>query len=108
MTTLFGACSCREVKLAVRGAPSRIGVGNCTDCGQEIGSAFTFLAVWPASDFETGGDTSTFRERSFCPKCSLRPFSFNGHKAEIKLEILSEAPTPLTPTYELWVKRRER
>ena len=28
-------------------------------------------------------------------------------EAEIKLGALSEAPTPFTPTYELWIKRRE-
>lgn len=32
MTTLFRACSCGEVKVAVRGAASRIGVCHCTGC----------------------------------------------------------------------------
>jgi hypothetical protein len=34
-------------------------------------------------------------------------FSANDEEAEIKLGILTDAPTPLKPTYELWVKRRE-
>jgi hypothetical protein len=34
-------------------------------------------------------------------------FSADGHEAEIKLGILTDAPTPLTPTYEVWIKRRE-
>jgi hypothetical protein len=35
-------------------------------------------------------------------------FSANEDEAEIKLGILTEAPTPLAPTYELWIKRREK
>ncbi len=87
------ACSCGEVKVALRGASSWIGVCHSTDCRQEIGSAFTVFAVWPASEFETRGGS--------------RLFSVNEHDAEIKLGILSEAPTPLKPKYERWVKRRE-
>jgi hypothetical protein len=34
-------------------------------------------------------------------------FALNDLEAEFKLGILSEAPTPLVPSYELWVKRRE-
>lgn len=107
MTTLVGSCSCGDVKVAVRGKPLRTGICHCTDCRQESGSAFTFFAVWPSSAFETKGDTSEFRGRSFCPKCGSRLFSVNEHEAEIKLGILSDAPTSLQPTYELWVKRRE-
>lgn len=107
MTTLLGSCSCGNVKIAVRGGPSRIGLCHCTDCRQESGSAFTFFGVWPALQFESDGETREFRGRSFCPKCGARLFSANEHEAEIKLGILSEAPTPLKPTYELWVKRRE-
>jgi hypothetical protein len=107
MTTLLGSCSCGEVKVAVRGEPSRVGICHCTDCRQESGSAFTFFAVWPANRFETKGDTREFAGRSFCPKCGSRLFSTDGREAEIKVGILSEAPTRLMPTYELWVKRRE-
>jgi len=107
MTTLIGSCSCGEVKVAVRGEPVRTGICHCTDCRRESGSAFTFYAVWPASEFETKGETRDFRGRSFCPKCGSRLFSANDQEAEIKLGILSDAPTPLKPTYEVWVKRRE-
>lgn len=34
-------------------------------------------------------------------------FSIDDREAEIKLGILSDAPTELVPSYELWVKRRE-
>jgi hypothetical protein len=32
-------------------------------------------------------------------------FAVDEHEAEIKLGSLEEAPTGLTPTYELWIKR---
>ncbi len=34
-------------------------------------------------------------------------FSVDEKEAEIKLGVLTDAPTPLAPTYELWIKRRE-
>jgi hypothetical protein len=34
-------------------------------------------------------------------------FSADENEAEIKLGALTDAPTPLAPTYELWIKRRE-
>lgn len=34
-------------------------------------------------------------------------FSADEKEAEIKLGILTEAPTALSPTYELWTERRE-
>lgn len=63
--------------------------------------------VYKSSEFETKGETREFRGRSFCPKCGSRLFSADEQEAEIKLGILSEAPTPLRPAYELWVKRCE-
>jgi hypothetical protein len=107
MTTLTGSCKCGNVRVAVRGNPVRIGICHCTDCRQESGSAFTFFAVWPAAEFECKGETSEFAGRRFCPNCGSRLFSANKDEAEIKLGILTEAPTPLAPTYELWIKRRE-
>ncbi|MDM9627766.1 GFA family protein [Rhizobium sp. S152] len=108
MTTLTGACKCGSVRIAVRGSPVRIGICHCTDCRQESGSAFTFFAVWPAAGFEFKGETGEFEGRRFCPNCGSRMFSANADEAEIKLGILTEAPTSLAPTYELWVKRREK
>jgi hypothetical protein len=107
MRTLKGSCRCGKVSLSVNGEPIRVGVCHCTDCRQESGSAFTFFGVWPAEQFEYQGHTATFAGRQFCPECGSRLFSADGEEAEIKLGILSDAPTPLTPSYELWIKRRE-
>lgn len=108
MTTHTGSCKCGNVRVALRGGPVRVGICHCTDCRQESGSAFTFFAVWPANEFECEGTTSELKGRQFCPNCGSRLFSANEDEAEIKLGSLTEAPTPLVPTYELWVKRRER
>lgn len=107
MRTLQGRCLCGQVRLAVRGEPKRIGICHCTDCRQESGSAFTFYGIWPADQFEHAGETSGFSGRRFCPKCGSRLFSADDEEAEVKLGILDIAPTGLTPTYELWIKRRE-
>jgi hypothetical protein len=107
MTILKGACRCGQVSLSVRGEPIRVGICHCTDCRQESGSAFTFFGVWPAPQFEQDGETVEYDGRRFCPTCGSRLFSTDEDEAEIKLGILTDAPTNLNPTYELWVKRRE-
>lgn len=107
MTTHSGQCRCGQVRFSLQGAPDRIGLCHCTDCRQESGSAFTFYAVWRADRFERTGDTAEYVGRHFCPRCGTRLFSVDDKEAEIKLGALSQAPTPLVPTYELWIKRRE-
>jgi hypothetical protein len=107
MDMCLGKCLCGQVQVSVRGEPERIGICHCTDCRQESGSAFTFYAIWHADNFEYSGETSEFSGRHFCPRCGSRLFSADDREAEIKLGILSDAPTLLVPGYELWVKRRE-
>jgi hypothetical protein len=107
MVTRTGQCLCGRVRLAVHGEPLRVGICHCMDCRKESGSAFTFYGVWPAGQFERSGDTAEHRGQHFCPRCGARLYSLEEHEAEIKLGCLSEAPTGLVPSYELWVKRRE-
>ena len=107
MTTRSGACLCAQVQISVSGDPLRVGICHCTGCRKENGSAFTYYAVWPRHQFEYAGETSEFRGQHFCPRCGSRLFSVDEKEAEIKLGILSEAPTHLVPSYELWIKRRE-
>ncbi|MBZ7922102.1 GFA family protein [Ensifer adhaerens] len=107
MAILSGKCLCGQVKVSVRGEPTRVGICHCTDCRQESGSAFTFYGIWPAARFESSGETAEFQGRCFCRHCGSRVFSVDEQEAEVKLGILTEAPTPLKPSYELWIKRRE-
>lgn len=108
MKETTGACLCGQVRISVRGEPLRVGICHCTDCRQESGSAFTFYGIWPAQQFEYVGETAEFGGRHFCPRCGSRLFSIDPQEAEIKLGLLPEAPTEFVPSYELWVKRRER
>ena len=107
MTVYSGQCLCGQVKVSARGEPVRVGICHCTNCRQESGSAFTFYAIWPAQQFEHAGETAEFNRQSFCARCGSHLFSADDREAEIKLGVLSEAPTHLVPSYELWVKRRE-
>lgn len=107
MKITSGACRCGRVQLTVRGEPLRVGICHCTDCRQESGSAFTFFGIWPAAQFERTGETAELAGRHFCATCGSRMFSIDDKEAEIKLGILSQAPSGFAPTYELWIKRRE-
>jgi hypothetical protein len=108
MTSRHGSCLCGRVRYSVSGEPKRVGICHCTDCRQESGSAFTYFGVWEAEAFSTTGETAIYEGRRFCPHCGSRLFANNDVEAEIKLGSLDTAPTDLVPTYELWVKRRER
>ncbi|MDP9046007.1 MAG: GFA family protein [Pseudomonadota bacterium] len=107
MTQFSGSCTCGQVQVFIQGEPLRVGICHCTDCRQESGSAFTFYGIWSAGSFTQAGATSRFNGRHFCANCGSRLFSLDDREAEIKLGILSLAPTPFVPSYELWVKRRE-
>ncbi|MCJ8055504.1 GFA family protein [Shinella curvata] len=107
MTRVSGTCLCGRIAVSVRGEPLRVGLCHCMDCRKESGSAFTYYGVWPADTFECTGEPSAFRGQRFCSHCGARVFSLEGDEAEIKLGILSLAPTGLVPSYELWVRRRE-
>jgi hypothetical protein len=102
-----GRCRCGAVRFSVSGEPKRVGICHCTDCRQASGSAFTAYGIWPRERFEASGETRTWKGRSFCPVCGSRLFDVSEDEAEIGLGCLSEAPTDLRPTYELWIKRRE-
>jgi len=95
------------VRYAVTGEPRRVGLCHCTSCRQESGSAFTAYAIWPRSAFSSNGDVNSWEGRCFCPVCGSHLFSLDDSEAEIKIGTLDDAPSGLTPQYELWVWRRE-
>lgn len=64
--------------------------------------AFRFAASRSGSD-----ETAVFSGRRFCQACRLQVFSIDAEEAEVKVGIISEAPSPLVLTSELWSKRRE-
>ncbi|MEZ2127526.1 MULTISPECIES: GFA family protein [unclassified Sinorhizobium] len=106
-TERTGGCLCGEVRYRVDGKPLRIGLCHCADCRKTSGSAFVTFAVWPRQAFAFSGDIATFQGRSFCPRCGSRLFCLGEEETEIRVGSLDDAPTDLSPTYEIWVKRRE-
>jgi hypothetical protein len=107
--TREGGCSCGAVRFRVRGDPARVGICHCTTCRKETGSVLMAFAVWPRTCFDVTGETRGWENRQFCPTCGSRLFavSDDSDEIEIKLGTLDDAPTRLTPVYELWTKRRE-
>jgi hypothetical protein len=106
--TRTGGCTCGNVRYQVDGEPKRVGLCHCTLCRQETGSVFMAFAVWPRTAFSFSGETRTWEGRNFCPNCGSRLFSIGDDEVEIKIGTLDEAPTGLTPQYELWIGRREK
>jgi hypothetical protein len=102
-----GGCSCGRVRYSVTGEALRVGLCHCTSCRQESGSTFTAYAIWPRSAFRSTGEFNSWEGRSFCPICGSRLFSLRDDEAEVKIGTLEDAPTGLTPQYEVWVWRRE-
>lgn len=102
-----GGCLCGAVRYRVTGEPLRTGLCHCLDCRKASGSAFSAYAIWPANRCQIEGQLQTYADRSFCPSCGARIGWFADSEAEISLGSMDEAPTDLTPQYELWIGRRE-
>lgn len=107
MTIRNGQCLCGRVRYEVHGEPLRVGLCHCADCRKESGAVFTAFAVWPRAAFSSTGEATVFKGRSFCPVCGSRLFNLTDEEAELRIGSLDMAPTGLTPTYEVWSKRRE-
>jgi hypothetical protein len=107
MTMRTGQCLCGNVRYQVRGEPSRVRLCHCADCRRESGSAFTMFAVRPRDAFDSSGEATVYKGRSFCPACGSRLFNLSANEAEIRAGSLDSALTGLAPTYEIWIKRRE-
>jgi hypothetical protein len=102
-----GGCLCGAVRLAVTGAPYRVGLCHCLDCRKHHGAPFLATAIFPASAVSVTGAPSAYGGRHFCPTCGSSVFSRSDDEIEVHLGCL-DAPDQFRPTYELWVVRRER
>ena len=111
--TRRGGCNCGKVRIEVRGEPVRAGLCHCLTCRKETGGPFMAFAVWDASRVSVTGETrswtATTDHRHFCPACGSSLFGTNDKdgEVEVRLGALDEAPSGLTPEYELWTPRRE-
>jgi hypothetical protein len=105
-TTLAGGCLCGSVRIAAAGAPYRVGLCHCLDCRKHSGAVFGASAIFPAHAVTITGATAEHKGRHFCPACGSSLFGRSGDEIEVSLGCL-DAPNQLTPTYELWIIRRE-
>ena len=114
MRKRMGGCNCGQVRFEVSGKAVRVGLCHCQVCRKETGSLGNFFAVWRADHVSVRGETRGWMlstdNRHFCPICGSAVFAtFDGaNEVEVRVGAFDDAPTDLTPTYELWVPRRER
>lgn len=106
MARFTGGCLCGEVRFVASGAPYRVGLCHCLDCRKHHGALFHASAVFPQDAVTVEGETSSYADRFFCPRCGSSVYSRSDDEIEIHLGALDE-PDQLTPSYELWTIRRE-
>lgn len=110
--TRTGRCNCGAVRIEARGEPVRVGICHCLACRRETGGPFMAFAVFPAEAVTVIGETKAWRgttdDRQSCPTCgSALVSTSDSAEVEVRLGCLDMAPSDLTPTYELFVIRRE-
>ena len=103
---LAGGCLCGAVRIAMSGAPYRVGICHCMDCRKHQGGPFHVSATFPADAVTISGATREYRNRHFCAACGSVLFGRFGDEVGVNLGCL-DAPNQFKPTYELWVIRRE-
>ncbi|MFV0410860.1 MAG: GFA family protein [Paracoccus sp. (in: a-proteobacteria)] len=106
MGDVTGGCSCGEIRFSVRGSPDRVGICHCLDCRKHHGAVFYAAAVFSETAFTLTGKPKGYKGRFFCPDCGSSVFFRTGPEIEVHLGALDQ-PNRFTPSYELWVARRE-
>ena len=106
MEMFTGGCLCGNVRIVASGRPYRVGLCHCFDCRKHHGALFHASAVFPVDAVAIEGDTRDYAGRHFCPRCGSSLFGRSGDEIEVNLGSL-DAIDQLTPTYELWMRRRE-
>jgi hypothetical protein len=106
MDRFTGGCLCGNVRIVATGRPDRTGICHCLDCRKHHGALFSASAIFPRDAVTVEGETHEYAGRHFCPRCGSSVFSRTGDEIEVHLGSL-DAPNQSTPTYELWVVRRE-
>ncbi len=101
-----GGCLCGKVRFVASGVPYRVGVCHCLDCRKHHGALFHASAIFPQDAVVIEGEARGYAGRFFCPHCGSSVFGRSGDEVEVNLGSL-DRPDQLTPTYELWMVRRE-
>ena len=110
--TLAGSCLCGAVRIALAGAPIRVGICHCLDCRKKTGSVFAVWAIYRTDRLEVAGETATHESNGYtrhvCAACTTPLYETQAGADEVEVfgGVLDE-PNRLTPAYELWTVRRE-
>jgi hypothetical protein len=112
--TRTASCNCGAIRIEARGQPARVGLCHCITCRKAGGAPFTASAIWRREEVTILGDTRSWKDttvsRHFCPSCGSVLFGASDGTGEIAIGLgaFDVVPTGMTPTYELWVGRREK
>ena len=106
MDHFAGGCLCGDVRFVATGQPYRVGLCHCLDCRKHHGALFLAAAIFPQDAVTITGQTGSYGERHFCPRCGSSVFARSGDEVELTLGAL-DSPDQFVPTYELWTVRRE-
>lgn len=106
MEPFSGGCLCGGVRFVASGEPLRVGLCHCLDCRKHHGALFHASAIFPQEAVTIEGKARDYAGRFFCPHCGSSVFSRSDDEIELHLGAL-DAPSQLTPSYELWTVRRE-
>jgi hypothetical protein len=101
-----GGCLCGAVRLEAAAEPFRVGICHCLDCRKHHGAVFNTVAVFPADAVSITGTVSSYRDRYFCLVCGSSVFGRSADEIEVPAGTF-DMPNQVTPTYELWMCRRE-
>lgn len=108
-----GSCACGQVQVETRSEPYRVGDCNCITCRKALGAPSNFYVVFPPEAVTMSGDVIAFAStdkvrRYSCRKCGSPIYSTYLREDEFYVHPGSfEDVGTFTPTYELWMKRRE-
>jgi hypothetical protein len=81
--TREATCSCGQLRVRVKGEPSRISMCHCLECQRRTGSAFGVAARFPRGQTSATGDSRAYdrvsergeaRTFHFCPRCGTTVF----------------------------------
>ncbi|MCC2957740.1 GFA family protein [Massilia sp. IC2-477] len=106
MADFTGGCLCGDVRLVATGRPYRVGLCHCLDCRKHHGALFYAAAIFPQDAVTVSGETRSYANRHFCPRCGSSVFAQSEDEIEMHLGAL-DAPDQLVPSYENWTVRRE-
>jgi hypothetical protein len=111
---LEGGCACGAFRFSAQGTPLRVSLCHCLTCRKHLASPFGAFAIYRSDQVSLGAaPTIMFRSsetgrRYSCAACGSPVYDLNDGHAEVELMFGSFDDTSIfTPTYELWVKRRE-